>query len=63
MVVKKINLDRMAKTELQELSQAIEARMKALDDERRRATLDEMSAVAKKHGLSLNDVVAKGAGR
>jgi DNA-binding protein H-NS len=57
-----VDLNSMSRDELAELSRAIDKRMVELDQERRRQALDEMSAIAKKHGLSLNDVMPAGKG-
>ena len=58
----RVDLNSMSRDELAELSRAIDKRMIELDQERRRQALDEMSAIAKKHGLSLNDVMPAGKG-
>ena len=57
-----VDLNSMSREELAELNRAIDKRMVELDQERRRQALDEMSAIAKKHGLSLNDVMPAGKG-
>ncbi len=57
-----VDLNSMSRNELEELSRAINRRMVELDQERRRQALDEMNAIAKKHGLSLNDVMPTGKG-
>ena len=57
-----VDLNSMSRDELGELSRAIDKRMVELDQERRRQALDEMTAIAKKHGLSLNDLLPAGKG-
>ena len=57
-----VDLNSMSRDELAELSRAIDKRIVELEQERRRQALDEMSAIAKKHGLSLNDVMPAGKG-
>ena len=57
-----VDLNSMSRNELEELSRAIDRRMVELDQERRRHALDAITAIAKKHGLSLNDVMPAGKG-
>jgi DNA-binding protein H-NS len=55
--MKKINLDAMSYEELTALRKDVDIALKSLSERKRKAALDDIGAILKKHGLSMSEVI------
>jgi DNA-binding protein H-NS len=55
--MKKMNLDAMSHEELTALRKDIDIALKSLSERKRKAALDDIGAILKKHGLSMSEVI------